>query len=233
MSLVFKLGRSNQPMTSRQSQASNLPEVEVARSLSQPPFPTHERPRGHQTNDKHIVDPTLDPKYLSAIDDIFTHTESIGICVYNGYRIGNALFATSLATQLMDSFSIYPLSRFESGQTSIRRPRHFLQFSFDEKHEVKVGSEESLRYYYPPYIAAPGMTIPPISLSNGFESWVRSDQNFDGHLDALLATIQVHEESLLEQEGSAAEVKTKADFISWRGMMTKAGYLWQWSSSVD
>jgi hypothetical protein len=52
----------------------------------------------------------------------------------------------------MASFSIYPLSRFETGQTSIRRPRHFLQFSFNEKHEVQVGSEESLRFYYPPFI---------------------------------------------------------------------------------
>jgi hypothetical protein len=69
------------------------------------------------------------------------------------------------------------------------------------------------------------MSMPPISLSNGFETWVGSDQNFDGHLDSLLATIQAHEESLLEQGGSAAEVKTKADFITWRGMMTKACHL--------
>lgn len=133
----------------------------------------------------------------------------------------------------MASFSIYPLSRFESGQTSIRRPRHFLQFSFNANHEVQVDSEESLRYYYPPYIGAPGMSMPPISLSNGFETWIRSDQNFDGHLDALLATIQAHEESLLEEEGSAAEVKTKTDFITWRGMMTKVSPFQPGFNSID
>ena len=65
------------------------------------------------------------------------------------------------------------------------------------------------------------MSMPSISLSNGFDTWIRSDQNFDGHLDALLATIQAHEESLLEEGGSAADMKIKADFITWRGMMTK------------
>lgn len=62
--------------------------------------------------------------------------------------------------------------------------------------------------------------MPRISLSNGFESWIKSDETFDGHLDALLATIQAHEESLLEAEET--DVKVKADVITWRGMMTKA-----------
>ena len=71
------------------------------------------------------------------------------------------------------------------------------------------------------------MSMPPTSLSNGFETWIRSDQSFDGHIDALLATIQAHEESLLEDGGSAAEVKTKADIITWRGMMTKVSHFRQ------
>lgn len=119
----------------------------------------------------------------------------------------------------MANFEIYPLSRFESGQTFIRRPRHFLQFSFDDNHQCRIGSDEALRYYYPPYIAAPGQSIPRIDLSNGLETWIKSDQNFDGHLDALLATIQAHEESLLEK--GETDVKTDADIITWRGMMTK------------
>lgn len=77
------------------------------------------------------------------------------------------------------------------------------------------------------------MSMPPISLSNGYETWIRSDQNFDGHLDALLATIQAHEESLLAEGGSVAEVKTKADFITWRGMMTKASYFGYGFTSLD
>jgi RAT1-interacting protein len=63
------------------------------------------------------------------------------------------------------------------------------------------------------------MSMPRINLSNGFESWIKSDETFDGHLDALLATIRTHEESLLEE--GAADVKVKADIVTWRGMMTK------------
>ena len=125
----------------------------------------------------------------------------------------------------MAHFPIYPLAQFESGQTSIRRPRHFLQFSFDGKHEYHVGSEVSLRYYYPPYVEAPGTLVPRINLSGGYESWVKLEQNSDGHLDALLATIQAHEESLLEQSETEVKTKVAADFITWRGMMTKASVL--------
>lgn len=58
------------------------------------------------------------------------------------------------------SFQIYPLSRFEQkGQTSIRRPKEFLYFSFDDQHDLKVLSNESLRYYYPPFIEAPGVSV--------------------------------------------------------------------------
>ena len=134
----------------------------------------------------------------------------------------------------MASFQIYPLSRFESGQTSIRRPRQFLQFSFDEEHKLQVFSEDSLRYYYPPFIEAPGVQIPSINLSKGFETWTKADNTVDGHLDALLETIQAHEESLLANGANPAEVRSKADLVTWRGMMTKAGlpfHLSSWSPS--
>lgn len=121
----------------------------------------------------------------------------------------------------MAHFQIYPLSRFESGQTSIKRPKHFLRFSYDENRECHVGSDESLRYYYPPFFPAPGtdMHMPRINLSGGFESWIKSDQETPDHLDALLATIENHESSRLAD--GEKEIRVKADVVTWRGMMTK------------
>lgn len=122
----------------------------------------------------------------------------------------------------MATFPIYPLARFESGQTSIRRPREFLCFSFDENHKIHHFSEDSVRYYYPPFVESPGTQVPPISLSNGFETWIRGDDTIDSHLDGLLETIQAHEERLMNDGTTELEdVRTKADIVTWRGMMTK------------
>ena len=119
-------------------------------------------------------------------------------------------------------FSIFPLSRFEqTGQTTIRRPREFLYFSFDENHDIHLSSNDSLRYYYPPFIEAPGVPITTLDLSKGFEDWVKADDSIDNHLDGLLETIQAHEESLMKQDITTDQVKTQVDFITWRGMMTK------------
>ena len=64
--------------------------------------------------------------------------------------------------------------------------------------------------------------MPPIELSNGFEDWVKSDDSIDKHLDGLLETIQAHEEKLMKNGTKPEDVKTKADIVTWRGMMTKA-----------
>lgn len=123
---------------------------------------------------------------------------------------------------VMATFQIHPLSRFESGQTSIRRPREFLYFSFDENHNIKLNSNDSLRYYYPPFIAAPGAPVPPVNLSAGFEQWVKGDDSVDSHLDALLQSVQAYEESLMKDGSKKLEdVRVKADIMTWRGMMTK------------
>lgn len=123
------------------------------------------------------------------------------------------------------TFPIFPLARFEQpGQTSIKRPREFLYFSFDENRDIHLQSEKSLRYYYPPFIETPGVPVPPVSLSEGFESWIRSDESIDHHLDGLLEAIQAHEADLRAQRGSGEgekDVRVKADVITWRGMMTK------------
>lgn len=122
----------------------------------------------------------------------------------------------------MSTFSLHPISQFESAQTSIKRPREFTYFSYDAEKNLHPQSLASLRYYYPPFIQAPGTSSPGISLSNGFQSWVKADQSIDGHLDALCATLQSHEEKLMADGSRPVEdVRTKADIITWRGMMTK------------
>ena len=126
-----------------------------------------------------------------------------------------------LLRAMTSSFPIFPLSRFEqAGKTTIRRPREFLFFSFDEKHDLKVGSNDSLRYYYPPFAEAPGTQVTPLNLSNGFESFIRTDETVDFHIDALLESIQSHEQCMLGVEAKLNDVKTQADIVTWRGMMT-------------
>lgn len=120
------------------------------------------------------------------------------------------------------SFNLFPLSRFESGQTSIKRPREFTYFSYDEKKQLCPQSLASLRYYYPPFINAPGASTPGIPLSNGFQDWIKADSTVDGHLDSLLETIQAHEERLMSDGAmSVLDVRKPADLVTWRGMMTK------------
>ena len=122
----------------------------------------------------------------------------------------------------MATFNIHPLSQFESGQTSIKRPRELTFFSYDDKKQLHTQSLASLRYYYPPFIQAPGTSTPGVSLSNGFRDWIKADDSADGHLDALLQTIQAHEQRLNDERGEPAEdTKVKADVVTWRGMMTK------------
>ena len=77
-------------------------------------------------------------------------------------------------------------------------------FSYDDKHEFHL-DERSLRYYYPPSIGT--------DLCKGFETFEQLDDTADDHLNGLLKTIL----DLEQRTGS----RCSADFITWRGMMTK------------
>lgn len=79
-------------------------------------------------------------------------------------------------------------------------------FSYDDSHTYRP-DESSLRYYYPPRLGA--------NLSRGFEHFRKLDDTADDHLDALLKTV-----SRVEKETAS---RVTADFITWRGMMTKVG----------
>ncbi|KAK3075244.1 decapping endonuclease targeting mRNA [Teratosphaeriaceae sp. CCFEE 6253] len=125
----------------------------------------------------------------------------------------------------MATFDLTHLDRFSGTSTSIRRPREFAYFSFDDEHHLKPLSSESLSYYYPPIFGAPGAQEPRPDLSAGFQTFKQRDDSVDEHLEGLLDTLQAHEEQLLEKvqrgEGTVADVRSRADFVTWRGMMTK------------
>ncbi|CAF9911447.1 MAG: decapping endonuclease targeting mRNA [Heterodermia speciosa] len=104
----------------------------------------------------------------------------------------------------MSWFEIQPLSRFTGSNAAIRRPREIACFSYDDEHRFHP-DERSLRYYYPPVLGA--------DLSKGFDTFKQLDDTADDHLDGLLKTI-LH----LEQRTGT---RCAADFITWRGMMTK------------
>ncbi|QIW98338.1 hypothetical protein AMS68_003856 [Peltaster fructicola] len=113
------------------------------------------------------------------------------------------------------TFRYLPLSRYESGKTTIRRPREITYFSYDDQRKLLPLSEASLKYYCPPFFGAHGEQDHnyPHHLSEGFQSFQKHDDTIDEHLDALLDTLQAHEEQTSQ--------KVEADVLTWRGMMTK------------
>lgn len=86
----------------------------------------------------------------------------------------------------------------------MRRPREVTYFSFDEDHKYRQ-DDSSLRYYYTPTL--------PTDLSKGFDTFRQLDDTSDDHLDGLL-------QALVHYEGQK-RTRLDADFVTWRGMMTK------------
>ncbi|RPB22825.1 RAI1-domain-containing protein [Terfezia boudieri ATCC MYA-4762] len=102
-------------------------------------------------------------------------------------------------------FQILPLRKFDGASAAIKRPQEITSFSFDEQHKLRH-DDSSLRWYWPPKLGA--------DLSKGFETFVRHDDSVDEHINGLLAAIVKLEEKTGE--------RVVADFVTWRGMMTKA-----------
>jgi RAT1-interacting protein len=106
----------------------------------------------------------------------------------------------------MNDFPIQPLNRFRGASASIKRPREIAHFSYDDNHEYR-DDESSINYYVPPPMGA--------DLKEGFNTFKHFEEKEDPHLDSLLR-------ALVEKEKKAGDqAKTKADFVTWRGMMTK------------
>jgi RAT1-interacting protein len=103
-------------------------------------------------------------------------------------------------------FHVQPLDRFKGASASIKRPREVAHFSFDDNHEY-VADDSGINYYIPPPMGA--------DLKEGFETFRHHEDKVDAHLDALLR-------GLVDKEKKDGEVtRVKADFVTWRGMMTK------------
>lgn len=81
-------------------------------------------------------------------------------------------------------------------------------FSRDDQRNVHR-DDSSLRYYYPP-------TRLPEDLNRGFGTFQRRDEADDSSLDSLLDAVVA-----VERENGR---KSDADFITWRGMMTRVGF---------
>lgn len=102
-------------------------------------------------------------------------------------------------TTLSNSFSA-----FKKLHISLTFSQEIACFSYNEQHEFLL-DDSSIRYYYPPALGA--------DLCKGFDTFQKMDDSADDHLDSLLKTIIAHEQKLGQ--------KIEADFITWRGMMTK------------
>jgi RAT1-interacting protein len=100
-------------------------------------------------------------------------------------------------------FSIQPVNRFRGASATIKRPREVANFSYDDNHKYQA-DESGINYYIPPPMGA--------DLKEGFETFRHYEDKEDPHLDSLL-------QALMEDSQGKGEVK--ADFMTWRGMMTK------------
>ncbi|EFW99933.1 dhp1-interacting protein [Grosmannia clavigera kw1407] len=101
-------------------------------------------------------------------------------------------------------FAVQPANRFSGQSQPVKRPKEFTCFSYDDNHELHL-DDRSLRWYYPPLLNA--------DLSRGFDQFDKHDDSADEHLDSLLKAIAAHEQK--------TGVKTDAQVVTWRGMMTK------------
>jgi RAT1-interacting protein len=103
-------------------------------------------------------------------------------------------------------FHVHPLDRFKGASASIKRPREVAHFSFDDNHEY-VADDSGINYYIAPPVGA--------DLKEGFETFRHHEDKVDAHLDALL-------KGLMDKEKKDGDgTRAKADFVTWRGMMTK------------
>ena len=111
-----------------------------------------------------------------------------------------------METSKTDRFFIQPLNRFQGASASIKRPREVAHFSYDDNHEYR-DDDSSINYYVPPPMGS--------DLKEGFNTFKHYEEKEDPHLDSLL-------KALVHKEGKDAMApKIKADFVTWRGMMTK------------
>ncbi|RKF62235.1 Decapping nuclease RAI1 [Erysiphe neolycopersici] len=102
------------------------------------------------------------------------------------------------------SFSMRPINKFNGPKLSLKFPKEIACFSYDDEHQFRL-DDSSIKYYYTPSLGA--------DLCEGFEHFQKLEDTGDEHLESLLKT-------LINLEQKTGQ-KVEANFITWRGMMTK------------
>lgn len=103
----------------------------------------------------------------------------------------------------LHTFSIQPLHRFRGASATIQRPREIAHFSYDDDHIYRP-DDSGINYYVPPPMG--------VDLKEGFDTFRHYEEKEDPHLDSLLKALM---------DSKTAKAHVKADFMTWRGMMTK------------
>lgn len=101
-------------------------------------------------------------------------------------------------------FSIQPVNQFRGASASIKRPQEVVHFSYDDDHKYKEDAS-GINYYCPPQLGS--------DLKEGYDTFRRYEDKTDPHLDSLLRAV-------MSKEKKTGKIE-EADFVTWRGMMTK------------
>ncbi|KAG0298529.1 Dom-3 Z [Linnemannia gamsii] len=115
-------------------------------------------------------------------------------------------------------FPIQPLDRFKVKCAPFRQPVEIGSFSYDEKRKFLM-DDSQLKYYFPPDLTKPN------NLSVNYEKYISRDLTVDEHVDALLDALicirDSEQQQQQQQQQQAAVSVTQADFICYRGLLTK------------
>ncbi|KAK3846263.1 MAG: RAI1 like PD-XK nuclease-domain-containing protein [Linnemannia gamsii] len=117
-----------------------------------------------------------------------------------------------------NQFPVHPLDRFKVKCAPFRQPIEIGSFSYDEQRNF-IMDDSQLKYYFPPDLTKPN------NLSANYEKYISRDLTVDEHIDALLdALICIREREQEQGDGEKepnATSMTQANFICYRGLLTK------------
>lgn len=96
-------------------------------------------------------------------------------------------------------------------KAALRRPKELISYSVDVNNQHYIDDARQLRYYYFPDTA---LNRNP-QLGDGQSKFIARDETIDRHLDRMLKTLIYYEKTKNDSK------RTKADIITYRGVMTK------------
>ncbi|KAJ2848147.1 decapping endonuclease targeting mRNA, partial [Coemansia brasiliensis] len=108
------------------------------------------------------------------------------------------------------SFALHPLSKYRLACPPYKEPRELLSFSYDKTRSIRMDNRE-LKYYCQPCLS------PPPSLFKGFSEQVCRDHTINEHINGLASALS----HLRQTKPPAGQRDTEADFVLYRGMLTR------------